>query len=207
MLGQFGAGAGAPPPARLAPSDRDRRWPTRRATASSSRADDISEIPGHSTRSVPSTVTSARDSRTMSFGRRTPKRASVPTISCIRSGSMAPPGRTWSAIRRASARSSVSVVAVSPSSAIRSTASRSRLTSRCVERERTCPRSQPAGSGRGGPIGAEVDEPERAVGQHEHVARVGIGVEVTEPHDLVERRQQQLVGEGGTIHVRPAGCG
>ena len=52
-------------------------------TLISSIAEVISDRPGQSTRSVPSTVTSARDSRTMSVGRRMPKSDSTTTSSCI----------------------------------------------------------------------------------------------------------------------------
>ena len=49
---------------------------------------------------------------------------------------------------------------------------------------------------------AEVDEPERAVVEHEDVARVRVGVEEAEPQHLVERRAQQLLGERAAVDVR-----
>ena len=47
----------------------------------------------------------------------------------------------------------------------------------------------------------EVDEPEFAPGENEHVARVRISVEHADPDDLVEGGAQQLVGEPVSIHV------
>ena len=43
--------------------------------------------------------------------------------------------------------------------------------------------------------GAEVDEAEAAVGEHEHVARVRIGVEEAELHDLVDGGGEELAGQ------------
>ena len=90
----------------------------------------MSERPADSARSVPSSVTSARDSSTTSVGSRIPKSDSTTTSSCMTSASITPPGRTCSASSRASARSRSSADVASSTSATRSTPSRSRLTSR-----------------------------------------------------------------------------
>ena len=58
--------------------------------------------------------------------------------------------------------------------------------------------------------GAEVDEPEGAVGQGEDVAGMGVGMEQPDAHDLIERRPQQLIRQRRSIHgsvVEMAGVG
>jgi len=49
---------------------------------------------------------------------------------------------------------------------------------------------------------AEVNEPERAVGEHEHVPRMWIRVEEADSQHLIEHAAQQLVGEGRLVDLR-----
>ena len=49
---------------------------------------------------------------------------------------------------------------------------------------------------------AEVDEPERAVGEDEHVSRMRVRVEEADAQYLVEHAAQQLVGEGVLVDLR-----
>ena len=134
-----------------------------RSTSSVSVAAATSDSPGASTRSVPSSVTSARDSTTRSPGSRMPN-----CDEHARPGPAAPSGRP----RRSAARARPSAgrararaaraTTVSVTSATRSMPSRSRLTSRASERgehvddRRLLDRVEPADR-------AEVDQPERAV--------------------------------------------
>ena len=104
----------------------------------------------------------------------------------------------WSAISRASARSSRSGATCSLTSATRSTLSLSKTDIAAsdgdehVDDRRLLDRVEPAHR-------AEVDEPERAVTEDEDVPRMRVGVEEAVAEHLVEHRAQQPLGEESAV--------
>ena len=138
----------------------------------------------------------------MSVGSRMPKRESVATSSSMTSGSTVPPGRTCSAISRASARSScvgrrrVGELGDALDAVAQQLDVAAGERDEDVDDRRLLDRVEATD-------GAEVDEPERAVGEGEDVARVRVGVEEAEPHDLVEGRRA-AAGRRAAVDRRPA---
>ena len=172
----------------------DRRPALPSAPSSICSADVISDRPGRSTRSVPSSG-DERPRQQHDVGRQAHAEVGQHDDELLHHvGSTVPPGRTCSAISRASARSSSSadVVSVDVGHPLDAVAQQADVAAgegdEDVDDRRLLDRVEPAD-------GAEVDQPERAVGEHEHVAGMRIGVEEAEAHHLVEHRPQQLVGE------------